>query len=134
MNSQDTRTSYEDNYSGTAFESGAELLADLEHWSFGHLGDLNIPVWISAPDKRAGADCSYCVEYGERVECQHRLEVGAFLPRHGRCTIRYTDNFTGEDVRTARQLLMRVWAGRADAGFDRYAAQAREVAAAREEG
>lgn len=112
---------YEDSYSGTEFETGAELLAHLEHWSTGSLGDLNVPVWISILEADAYED-------GETIPA--KLEVGTFLPRHGRCTIRYTVDFTAEDVTAIRRLFMQVWAGRADAGFDRHPSFMRETAPA----
>jgi hypothetical protein len=111
---------YDDEYGGQPCENGADLASAIEEVGTGAFAALNIPVWIDLPDTMAGADCRYCVEYGERVECSHRLKVGVFMPRHGRCTIYYADDYTAEDVVAIRETLMRVWAGRADTGFARH--------------
>ena len=116
---------YEDSYEGEGFTDSAALIADLNCWSApeSRIASLNIPVWIDVPEKMAGVDCKYCAEYGEREECTHRLEVGILMPRKGRTVIKWTDNYTTEDVSTIRQMMLRVWALRADIGFARYSSR-----------
>jgi hypothetical protein len=113
---------YEDDYEGLGFEHSGELLGSLESTSAtdSPFAPLNVPVWINAPDSVWDVrTCKWCAQ--EDGDCgEHRLSVGMLLTRKGRTVIWWADAWTQDDVQAIRQLMLSVWANRADSGFARY--------------
>ena len=98
---------YEDHYAGVRFDTVAELLASLQEYSTPGqwVADLNVPVWI---------------DYIEAEDAEpSRLEVGIFLPRHGKCVINYVIGPSAEESAPVREFLLRYWTWRAETGFPR---------------
>ncbi len=98
---------YEDQYSGVRFDTVDELLAGLKEWSEpgSPTADLNMPVWVDFRETEDGEPS--------------RLEVGIFLPRHGKCMIKYIMGVTAEEAAPLRGFLLRYWTWRAETGFPR---------------
>ena len=94
---------WEDDYDRAVFANGADLLAAVERYSDG----LNWPAWVDTSD--------------DPDDDGPRLTVGFFLPRKGRGYQYPTAAYTPENVQGVRAAILRFWAGRADAGFNRWA-------------
>ena len=107
MTSEAVTEYYEDNYTGVRFDTVAELIASLQEWSTpgGRTADLNMPVWVDWVEAEDGEPS--------------RLEVGVFLPRHGKCLIKYVKDPAAEDAAPVREFLLHYWTWRAEAGFPR---------------
>lgn len=107
---------YEDNYDAEEFNSFEELSATFAAFAESeHLGDINVPCWITFDS------------WEEEEPSGGTLSIGVFGTRKGR-TWQWVSPATPEQVQEIRQRMMRIWAGRAEAGFERHMFAMREIA------
>lgn len=94
---------YENSYSATVFDSFEGLSSVFVEFCEGDIGYLNVPVWVD-------------------FDGEGRLAVGIMFPCHGDTT-QWIAPATPDQVRDIQSRMLRVWAGRAEAHFDRYNAK-----------
>lgn len=111
MNSIGWHEQWEDEYSAQVYATFEELGRQFEMCEHELYSSMNVPVWLSYDED--GEDQGW----GEPV-----LTVGVMLTRKGR-TVQWIAPATPEQAQDIRTRMLRVWAGRADAMFDRYNAR-----------
>lgn len=104
---------WEDDYGATCYDNIQILVAQTKEMWLGTFANLNWPVWVEYDDE-------------QKWDCGPVVTVGVFMPRHGRCW-QHIAPATPEEAQKTREMVMRVWANRADAGFRRYTSAAHEI-------
>ena|SRR3990167_3268364 len=99
---------WEDSYRAMVYRSFEELVGDFEAYCLSPLARWNWPVWVE-----------YDEENEQGYDCGSTVTIGVFLPRHGRSS-QWIAPATPEQVQQIREMILAVWAGRADIGFRRY--------------
>lgn len=100
--------SWEDSYSAEVYASFDSMMQEAQEFWLGPFASINWPVWISY-------DAINEMEW----DCGPTIQVGVFHPRHGRCSI-HVAPCTPEQRQVVAQMLMSVWARRADIQFERH--------------
>ena len=99
---------WEDNYGAQVFPTFEDLSYHFRMCEEGGFEHLNVPVWLTYEPDPAESGLQEPV-----------LVIGVLLTRHG-SPVQWIGPATPEQVRDIQSRMLRVWAGRADAMFDRY--------------